>query len=554
MITTLIVMAALAIVCFGLLDPLTLRQQSVLFAGALYGYLFIRHRGRVQVAPAPKQARQPQPAAQPAPTFVPPKPPAPAGQPKAQRPAPAIVTGKLNFYQEEAAVINRQLRQIHKLNCGIDLKPGTIKITPDFVIYSLRQTGPLRFDDLRRIEDDLAREINDLHRNHRAGEVSVLAVNSQPMVLQVSRQRPQKLLWADRKWQGRPLQTTLGRYWHGVAEHEMVLDLAGNASEYINGAFFGQPGAGKSTALHIALIGLLESTPPEQLEVYAIDLKANAYAAYQDVPHVRQVAGAIDEAIDILETFATWCTADGRPEDGKHRLLLVDECQMLLTHSEHGDDALGLLGRILEAGREAGIRVWTATQNPDAQSYPSKLKPRTHWMAAAAIRNDDYIRRQLKIYGAAKLRGKGELIFVGPYGDYRLTTFWLTDEDRAAAIDGLVRKWGRRRTGYGGGYDVDMTGYTVDMEVDTSGYDVDISTGYDRLPEGTKPIFPIRSARALTPQERAAVRDLAKLERFRFRGGLSKRRLVPFIYGSRDPQREAWVNEALEEGSDDEGV
>lgn len=549
MIATVIVMAALGIVCFGLLDPLTLRQQSVLFASALYGWLFIRHR---LPAPAPKRVQQP--TAAPPSTFVPPKPPPPAGQPStSRRPLdPTQPTGKLTFYQEEAAVINRQLRQIHKLNCGIDLKKaGAIKVTPDFVIYTLRQTGPLRFDDLRRIEDDLAREINDLHRNHRAGEVSVLAVNSQPMVLQVSRQRPQKLLWADRKWQGRPLQTTLGRYWHGVEEHELVLDLAGNASEYINGAFFGQPGAGKSTALHIALIGLLESTPPEQLEVYCIDLKANAYAVYRNVPHVRQVANTIGDAMDILETFATWCMAEGRPEDDKHRLLLVDECQMLLTHSQYGDHALTLLGRILEAGREAGIRVWTATQNPDAQSYPSKLKPRTHWMAAAAIRNDDYIRRQLKIYGAAKLRGKGELIFVGPYGDYRVKTFWLTKNDQEQAIDGLVRRWGPR---YRVDMGVDMTRYEPDMPVDMGRYEPDISPDMSAFPlVAIEKHFPIGEARPLTDGEAKLVRFMATLERYQYNGKPSMSKLVPAVYGSRDPQRTEWVREALEEGSD-EGV
>lgn len=553
MMLTAFVIVGTAIVCYGLLHTLQPHQQGVLYAVAMILYMVWRYP-RHEAAPV-AEVVQASPAPKPAPSFVAANAPVGAqartvavaqGQPTRQtqtsNATPEQIT--LSTYQFEAAYINQQLVKVHKLNCSINLsRRKSIFLAHDFVGYVLDPTGPLRFEDLQRIEDSLAREINAHCRRHQHGDVNVIAVNSQPIVLQVNRIKPRRLSWSERRWNGKPMQALLGHYWHGAHCMDLVLSMAGKDTEYINGAFFGQPGSGKSTALHIALIGLLESTPSEMLEVYAIDLKANAFACYRGLPHVRRNASTIDGAIDVLEMFAKWCTAEGQPADGKYRLLVIDECQLLTTHLEHGDYALSLLSKILEAGREPGIRVLTTTQNPDAFSYPSRLKPKTHYMAAGLIKNDDYLRRQMKIYGASKLQGKGEMIFSGPFGDYRLKVFWLTDEDRARAIAGLARRWGRYASDMTR-YQVDTRSIPVDTQPDTGRYEPDISPDMATATR-VQNLFPIRGARPLTEVEADAVRQMATLAYYLHNGTVSMSRLVPAVYGSRNPERTEWVRQAL---------
>lgn len=524
-------------------DWLTLRQQSVLFAAVTFGYLFVVHR----IKPVMQSIARPHPT---------PQSQEEEGQemksPEAIR-KPSKSSVNLSFYQREAVVINHLLANVYKLNCGINFR-NSQSIVPayGFVNYVLTQTGPLRFSSLEKICDDLAREINQLHRKHRFGDVNVIAVDSQPMTLQVTRAKPQRLMWSERKLKAKPLQIVMGHYYRGAHRQDLIVDLAGKDTVWLNASYFGMPTSGKSTILHIKLVNLLEVTPPEMLEVYAIDLKADAYRCYNRLPQVRRVACDIDGAVDILEEFERWCTADGRPTDGKIRLLLLDECQELFLHIEQGEHCARMISRIMGLGREAGIRVWQATQNPDKDSYPSGLKAKTHYMAAAMTTNDHYLHNVLGITGASKLREKGEFIFVGPFGTERLTTFWMTDEDRAKAIARIEQKWGARYGADIGRYEPDTNPIQPDMKVDMGRYGADISpdTGVSPLVEIEK-CFPVRELRALTSHEAELVRHMAKLQRYQHSGEVSMSKLVPAVYGSRNPQRTAWVREALQEINDE---
>lgn len=554
--TAIAVCAMMGIISFMFLaDWFTLSGQSALFAGGVAVYLFVFHRIKPAIPLRAETAPQPesQPTDHPSEYSKVGASEVRQAQAKHRAQAPVNVQ-KLTYYQREAITINQLLADVYKLNCGIDFRsPKAIVPAYGYINYVLTQTGPLRFSDLEKIADDLAREINSLHRKFEFGELSVIPVNSQPITLQVTRAKPQRLMWSERNLtRMKPLQIVMGHYYHGAHRHDLVIDLAGKETVWLNASYFGMPTSGKSTILHIKLINLLEATPPEMLDVYAIDLKADAYRCYSRLPHVRRVACDIDGAIDILEDFERWCTADGKPTDGKIRLLLLDECQELFLHLEHGEKCARLISRIMGLGREAGIRVWQATQNPDKESYPSSLKAKTHYMAAAMTTNDHYLHNVLGITGASKLRQKGEFIFVGPFGTERLTTFWMTDEDRAAAIERIARRWGTQNGADTARYKADTPRYQPDTKPDMGRYEVDISPdmGVSPLVEIEK-TFPVRESRPLTDHEAKLVRYMASLERYQYNGEVSMSKLVPAVYGSRNPQRTAWAREALE-GADNE--
>jgi hypothetical protein len=58
---------------------------------------------------------------------------------------------------------------------------------------------------------------------------------------------------------------------------------------------------------------------------------------------------------------------------------------------------------------------------------------------------------------------------------------------------------------------------------------------------------PILAARPLTDLEKAMVRVIANRVEFQYRGELSTSRLTTYVYGSRDPKRDNWIKEALQE-------
>lgn len=348
----------------------------------------------------------------------------------------------VDAYTKEAEVINGQLEKLYELNAKI--KPGDISRSWNYVTYPLTQCGALRFADVQRIEVDLGRDISARHRSRMGNNerVEVLAVDAHPKILlQVTRANPQPLLWGEQPRSVKVMNTVIGFYLDGTQAKPLTIDMAGDDSEHINGGFFGQPGSGKSSTLISALDILLGCTPPSMLEVYGIDLKKNNFKRYHNTQHMSDYTSSAEHALSILDQFVVWCNEKTAPTDLKYRLLVIDEFQMLINHSEYGKAALDKITTIMQAGREWGIRVWTATQNPNADNYPSSLKPLTHFMGCGHIQNDDYVRRQLQIYGASKITPKREMIFVDAFGDRRITTFWYSPEDRIRTLEVLNNTW-----------------------------------------------------------------------------------------------------------------
>jgi hypothetical protein len=347
------------------------------------------------------------------------------------------------FYELEAVALTELLQRNYRLNVRVEGK-GYVK-APRFIAYRVTQTGALQFAKLTKAEGDLAREINDIHRNYRFGDTQIIFTDSQPIWLQISNPKPYPLMWTDRHQFGKlkPLQALLGVYYDGAVAKPLIADMRGKNTSFTNGGWFGQPGAGKSTDMHEALCSMIEVTSPTELMVWGIDLSKNVFANYAGLPHIAQHTKNVETALEILQMFANWCEAGNLAPDAIHRLLVIDECQDLLTHPKYGKAALELLDAILSKGREFGIRVWMATQNPDAKCYPSTLKPKTHFMACCCIMNDAYVRSELGIYGASKITEKEELIFTGPrLSNQRVSIFYFTEQDRDDMIAGLIHKWG----------------------------------------------------------------------------------------------------------------
>ena len=174
-------------------------------------------------------------------------------------------------------------------------------------------------------------------RRGKGDNVSVMLMHSQPLYLQVSRIDPQPNLWADRKWKRSPLVTSIGDYWDGPQRQPAIIDMYGKNTEMYNALFAGQPGSGKTTILRIALLGLLESSKPEQLHVYSLDPNSNALELFAGIPHIRVATSDPDEIGNIINQFDAWCNDATKPTDNAHRLLIIDEFHTLIDEYFESD-------------------------------------------------------------------------------------------------------------------------------------------------------------------------------------------------------------------------
>lgn len=430
---------------------------------------------------------------------------------------------KVTFYQQEAHALTHIMRDIHGLPARIDyMHKDSIKMAWGIVVYQVTDLGGLRYDRLQSITDDLAREINALHRKDKYGDVTIMAQNSQPkLTLQVTRAKQEPLLWDSRPLVGKPLTTCLGKYMMGINEHNLILDIDGMQSSWMHGLFIGLSGSGKSRNMDLGLIGLLDSTGPDKLEIYGIDLHGTMFDSYESLPHVAKVARSVDDALDILSQFAAWVEVHNAPQDNKVRLLVIDEVQILTTDPVHDDVVLEKLKAILQRGRKYGLRVWMSVQNPDRFNFPPELKAITQFISCGHITLDDYVRRQLHIYDTNKLAERGEQIVVGVGTTARVTSFWLPDDEREDEIVRLKRKWGEKR--------VEDAPVVVDSET-----------------IGVK--FPIQN-RALLPSERREICRMATDQQYFYRGKLSLNRLIGDVYsGDKNAAKMEWIKDALREG------
>lgn len=122
-------------------------------------------------------------------------------------------------------------------------------------------------------------------------------------------------------------------------------------------------GHGKSVLVRNCLLGLFQSSTPEQLHTYLIDFKNDDLAKFKSVKHVKGFAWRESEAADMVAAIRT--EVDNRIAQNDYKLksrvlLVVDEGAEL---DKSLDDPIS---SIMKMGRSLGVHVLFATQYPTA--------------------------------------------------------------------------------------------------------------------------------------------------------------------------------------------
>lgn len=434
MIATVTIMAGLGVVAFGLLDMLTLRQQSILFAVGLFGWMMLRYR-----LPGPARVAMQMAATPPTPTIVTPRmqprPPAPPPVAPAYRAPVRPVAGSPPSEQRQINALLYQRRILFQL--------VSMTETPDYYCYILDKLPGAQFAPLRRYLPDLASEIYQMRGGQ--GEPVHVSLSEQPPMLRVTAPERTVLAWSERARGLKANTAQVGAYWTLNMGLPLTIDFA-DQKQWSLGVF-SSSGGGKSMLLRAAVLSLLENCAPGDTEFYFIDLDSNQYDAYRILPHVRCVAGEEAEAVALLSFLAELVEDDRDMSNTVRRYLVIDEFQMLSAQSEFSEDIMEHMSVLAQRGRKHGVNLLLSTQDPSGANYPTVLQRNTKVILAGLTEDGSYLKRWFGVDGADKLRGDGDFIFKSAGKQLNFKGLYVSDEDVRRALGELVARWGKDDSG-----------------------------------------------------------------------------------------------------------
>lgn len=185
---------------------------------------------------------------------------------------------------------------------------------------------------------------------------------------------PDEPLWSNRAAGG--LAVAIGR----SADAPTVLRFGDATSHWL---ILGRSGSGKTSLLLDVLYGLASRYPPDQLEVYLLDLGRGSFADFVpsptepgDLPHARAVLvePSRAEALAVLRLLAGRLD---RPDQLPRIVCLVDEIGPLLAGSDPiATEAAERLRAIAERGGRAGVHLVLAGQMLPPEPIASRCRVR----------------------------------------------------------------------------------------------------------------------------------------------------------------------------------
>lgn len=230
-------------------------------------------------------------------------------------------------------------------------------------------------------------------------------------------------LFASPEWQEshHPLMFTVGK---DIAGKPVIADL----EEMPHLLIAGQTKSGKSVMINALLASFLYRNSPSDIKLILVDPKHVEMAPYEDIPHllapvisepekcISALKWAVAEMERRLKTFAEFKQRDIqgynalKNEEGMpHIVIVIDELADLMMVASR--DVEGLIARIAQKARAAGIHLVIATQRPDANIVTGIIKANVPAQIAFAVKDQVNSRIIIDQPGADKLLGKGDMLY-----------------------------------------------------------------------------------------------------------------------------------------------
>jgi S-DNA-T family DNA segregation ATPase FtsK/SpoIIIE len=207
----------------------------------------------------------------------------------------------------------------------------------------------------------------------------------------------------------------------------------------------GTTGSGKTNVQRLIIYDLAAQNAPDAVQFILIDTRkrGSAWAPFAGLPHLLHPIITDDATAGRALSWAV-AEIDRRAREHRDRprvFIGIDEAQALLEQEALARDITDIAG----TGREFGIHVIAATQNPTAKQLGDMTLKR-NLSARLVGKVDDataaHVATGQEDTGAHRLTGAGDMLLVTPEETWRITAALVTDDDtarlpRAAAVGAL---------------------------------------------------------------------------------------------------------------------
>ncbi|MCL1864142.1 MAG: DNA translocase FtsK [Defluviitaleaceae bacterium] len=237
-----------------------------------------------------------------------------------------------------------------------------------------------------------------------------------------------------------------------IAGSPIITDIARMPHLLIAGA----TGSGKSVCINTLITSLLYKSRPDEVKLLMIDPKVVELSVYNGIPHLlipvvtdpKKASGALSWAVAEMETrynmFAETGCRDLKgynkyaKNNGDNELplivIIIDElADLMMTCKGEVEESIC---RLAQKARAAGIHLVVATQRPSVDVITGLIKANIPSRLAFAVSSGTDSRTVLDMYGAEKLLGKGDMLFLpmGQNKPIRVQGGFISDGE----VEGLV--------------------------------------------------------------------------------------------------------------------
>jgi S-DNA-T family DNA segregation ATPase FtsK/SpoIIIE len=197
----------------------------------------------------------------------------------------------------------------------------------------------------------------------------------------------------------------------------------------------GATGSGKSVCLNEIISTFLLTRSPDEVKLLMFDPKMVELTGYNGVPHLQcpvvtemdKVVGALRLVVNEMQRrYDLFSKAGVRNLDG-YRMKVADEPKaekvpyLVVILDELADlmltspmDVEGLIQRLTQMGRAAGIHLILATQRPSVDVITGIIKANVPARIAFAVSSQTDSRVILDMPGAERLLGRGDMLYLPP--------------------------------------------------------------------------------------------------------------------------------------------
>lgn len=193
----------------------------------------------------------------------------------------------------------------------------------------------------------------------------------------------------------------------------------------------GTTGSGKTALARTLLASLAYFNAPSTLQMILIDPKGRGFGPLAQLSHVQgKVVATPDEgAARLAQVVAEMERRDHANLRTPLLVVAIDELADLLQTG--GKEVEGLINRLAQRGREAGIHLVACTQKPTAALIGGAMKANfpVRLVGAVASRDEARYATGMRDSGAEKLEGKGDFLLIARGEALRFQAAWFGPED-----------------------------------------------------------------------------------------------------------------------------